>query len=165
MSTDMTGEFWKPVDGWPYEVSSHGNVRRFGRPALARRMHTNGYVRVHLCDGISRRLDAYVHRLVCEAFHGKPPRQDMHADHIDGDRANNRSDNLRWLSPEENRALRNLQKGERHSHAKLTEDAVRYIRSTPRDQANNVELARLFQVSRETIRDTRNGKQWRHINA
>ena len=47
-----------------------------------------------------------VHRVVCTAFHGPAPEQDMVVDHIDTNRCNNRPENLRWVTGLEN-ALEN----------------------------------------------------------
>ena len=44
-----------------------------------------------------------VHQLVCCAFHGPPPTAaHTQVDHIDGDPSNNRADNLRWVTPQQN---------------------------------------------------------------
>lgn len=43
-----------------------------------------------------------VHRIVCSAFHGQPPTDSHVVDHIDTNRANNRPDNLRWVTRLEN---------------------------------------------------------------
>jgi len=43
-----------------------------------------------------------VHRLVCEAFHGRPPFDDAVVMHLDEDASNNREENLQWGSQKEN---------------------------------------------------------------
>lgn len=43
-----------------------------------------------------------IHTLVCEMFHGKAPKSDMVANHIDGDKSNNHKDNLEWATKSEN---------------------------------------------------------------
>ncbi len=43
-----------------------------------------------------------VHRIVCSAFHGAPVGEKNVADHIDTNRCNNHSDNLRWVTKLEN---------------------------------------------------------------
>lgn len=47
-----------------------------------------------------------VHQVVCTAFHGPAPYEDMVVDHIDTNRCNNRPENLRWLTRLDN-ALEN----------------------------------------------------------
>lgn len=43
-----------------------------------------------------------IHRIVATAFHGEPPTKEHVVDHIDTNRRNNRSENLRWLTRLEN---------------------------------------------------------------
>lgn len=153
-------ETWAAILNFPYEVSDAGNVRRIGRGnVLKPKAHTNGYRRVSLGAG----NDRYVHRLVCEAFHGPSPNDGWHADHINGNRSDNRLSNLRWMSPHDNRALRKFQKGEGSANAKLTEEQVRYIRRTTRSERSDREMASGFGVSRETVRDIRKFKGWKHV--
>jgi hypothetical protein len=49
-----------------------------------------------------------VHRIVCVAFHGPPPSNQHVVDHIDTNRANNRPENLRWLTRLENALLNEI---------------------------------------------------------
>ena len=44
-----------------------------------------------------------VHRLVCFAFHGNPPDDGYEVDHINALVWDNRAENLRWVTPEENK--------------------------------------------------------------
>ena len=154
----MEVETWRLVGGYPYEVSSLGNVRRVGGHSLRPRRHSNGYQRVSLGAG----NDSYVHRLVCEAFHGAPPAAGYEVDHIDNDRTNNSAANLRWLTVADNRARRLVRRGSGHSNAKLTERDVVVIRAS---NARTAELAAAYSVAPRTIRDARSGKLWRHVNA
>lgn len=62
----------------------------------------NYYYRVKIRCADGKRRWRRVNRLVCEAFHGAPPSSRHEACHKDGDRSNNRSDNLYWGTPEKN---------------------------------------------------------------
>lgn len=135
-------EIWKPCVGfsWNYEVSNLGRVRSLGfagnnRPGviLKTRMDRGGYLTISTMRNNDGELKTTkVHRLVAEAFipnpYGKPQ-----VNHIDGDKTNNRVENLEWATHKENfihatsHGLRPL--GEEHAMHKLTWDNVAYIRS------------------------------------
>jgi hypothetical protein len=87
--------------GSRYLVSDAGRVLNAATGAiLTGQIDSRGYRRVHLSDGGKFRK-VRVHRLVCEAFHGSPP--DGHeVCHRDGDRLNNRADNLAWGTRSDN---------------------------------------------------------------
>ena len=84
--------------------------------------------------------------------------------HLDGDPQNNRVENLRWGTPRENyddrRRHGNDPVGERHSMARLTERAVRAIRTS---DMTNAELAARYRVSPSTVSMARRRRSWRHM--
>lgn len=118
-------EVWKDIPTFKkgyYQVSNFGRVRSLERyvkdssgrvqhkPELYMKMFPNrtGYIVVSLCGGYkdngSRRSYNYqVHRLVMMAFNPNPdPNTFTEIDHRDGDKSNNRLDNLKWCTHEEN---------------------------------------------------------------
>lgn len=149
-------EHWKDIPGSSHQISTRGRVRnaQTGRVLRVRR-HTNGYSRIYL--GASR--EEYVHRLVCFAFNGAPM-LGQECDHINGCRADNRAENLRWISGQENKALRDFARGERNGSARLTATQVAEIRELLPEHSNT-EIGRQFGVSRRTIADIRNGVTWK----
>ena len=89
-----------------------------------------GYWAVHLTkDGIQ--LKRLVHRLVLETFVGQSP-DGYQCRHLNGDRSDNRLENLRWGTRSENQMDRLLHgtsnNGERHPNNKLTSEQVLEIR-------------------------------------
>ena len=98
-------EEWRTVEKHPHvEVSNLGNVRNVWRnQVIARRtqINGNGYLTVTIRTGVKRGATRRVHVLVAEAFTGpKPPRMDVN--HIDGDKTNNRVENLEYVTRSEN---------------------------------------------------------------
>lgn len=153
-------ETWRAVEGWPYEVSDHGNVRhidRRGHMLMPWRMPKEGYLQVNLCmnGGCTKYL---IHRLICAAFHGKQPEGKFDVDHINSVRRDNRASNLRWLSTMENRRRQGID----HHNARLTDEIVREIRLDGRISMDAVFAAR-FGVLPFAISQARRGKTWRHV--
>jgi DNA-binding XRE family transcriptional regulator len=161
---DEQGEEWRTILGYEdsYEVSSFGRVRsllgvspRILKPAWAGK----GYATVGLLG-----KQHYVHHLVLRAFSGPRPKG-QEASHLDGNRDNNRADNLAWMTRADNHALKKehgtSQEGDRHGMSKLTEKQVLSIRS--RCAEGNERLARDFGVDRRTIYDIQEGRTWTHL--
>ncbi len=79
---------------------------------LAKTSTSNGYLRTILHhDG--KRINKFVHNLVCEAFHGARPEAypAYHAAHDNGDPLDNRASNLSWKTPYENNWLDQVRHG------------------------------------------------------
>lgn len=84
----------------PYSISQNGKVRnlRTGKFLKGSILHTYNYINFRW-DG--KQKNKAVHRLVAEAFLSKQENATM-VDHIDGNRLNNKIENLRWATPKEN---------------------------------------------------------------
>lgn len=104
----MDDEIWKPVpvEGYCdyYDVSTKGRVRSHGFHRRNRLMtlekNNRGYMRVRLYNhGDCVRF--YVHRLVAMAFIDNPNNRDQ-VNHKNLDKADNRLENLEWVSASEN---------------------------------------------------------------
>lgn len=95
-------EIWKPVVGFEdfYEVSNLGNVRRKKSKRLRAISHTSLYSHI-LLSANGKHTTLRVHRIVAEAFlpriDGKP-----HINHKNGNKNDNRVENLEWVSQAEN---------------------------------------------------------------
>lgn len=120
-----------------------------------------GYLRVTL-KGFS--YQQRIHRLVLEVFIGPCP-EGMEACHGDGNRANNRLDNLRWdtRSANENDKDQTYKMGENNNQAVLTAKDVRTIRNAyiGRGGPTLKELAQRFEVSINTIHQVVKQKTWK----
>jgi hypothetical protein len=170
----MIDEFWSNVPGYEgvYEVSTLGNFRRADtrRPVAVTFSPKNGYGYVHLSKGgIAQNYRA--HRIVLQANVGLPSgTQDGR--HLDGNKRNNRLDNLAWGTALENTddkrrhgTLRGAHKGSAHHNAKLSEDAVEAIFNMRARGMQQKDIARFFGVSQSNISWVLNNKSWQSENA
>ena len=95
---------WTPVVGYEdlYLVSTNGKVYSIrSHKILAPRKHNAGYLRVTLSRN-GERKDAYIHRLMCEAFFGTPTDGRNYVNHLDENPAHNQITNLEWTTNSNN---------------------------------------------------------------
>lgn len=113
-------ETWKDIRGLEgqYAVSDQGRVKSLSRVIVksnGRRMTIKGRILKQIVIKLDYRAVAlpggrrgYVHRLVCEAFHGPAPEGRENALHNNGVPWDNRAVNLRWGNLSENNLDRGL---------------------------------------------------------
>ena len=173
-------EIWKDVIGYEkwYEVSDLGRVRRVRAASGTRAgkllkpsMSKHGYCTVNLSKNGRRHL-YFIHKLVQGSFVGSVP-DGQEINHIDGDKTNNRLDNLEYISRSEHmrnsidvlgkynhqRAL-----GEASGNSRMTANDVRTIRK--KYEAGNTtqrELASEYGCSQTCIGHIVRQKTWSHI--
>ena len=130
----------------------------------------NKYYRIGRKVG-DKRYTVYEHTVIYAIFHGvKELTDDIHIDHINGDRLDNRIENLELVSSEENnRRLMELdllkpRYGEDNGTAKLTEKEVIEIRRLYKNTSlTQYQLADMFGVAQGNISEIVNRKRWAHI--
>ena len=96
-------EEWRPVVGYPYDVSSYGRVRNVRGHILSPSRHVDGYQNVRISKS-GRAKTMTVHRLISCAFLGKRP-EGLVVNHIDHNPANNLIWNLEYISSRDNISL------------------------------------------------------------
>jgi hypothetical protein len=171
---------WRPAtiggEPWPYEVSSHGAVRRATRAGGTRPGHpiravvgTCRYPHVTLHAG-GRRRTVTVHRLVAEAFLGPAP-VGAEVNHRDGDKMNASVRNLEYVTRSENMRhafATGLNKphgfnGARNGAAKLSERQARSLYRRAHAGENQRRLAAEYGVSPALVTMVKQGQVWGHV--
>lgn len=163
--------YWKDIEGFKglYQINPMGTVRSFayGYPKVMKphRMKV-GYMAITF-GGRPR----YLHRLLAEAFIPNPDGK-LYINHKDGDKTNNRLENLEWCTHQENmqHAQRtglvppsNIGPGEKSPAAKLTDSKVRSIKDMLAHGYSHQFIADMFGVAKGTIGWIKRGKTWAHI--
>jgi hypothetical protein len=171
---------WLPVVGWEttHQVSSQGEIASLPRLGNSdKRRNTSGqilsqsksgsYLTVNL-RAPGRRASCRVHVLVAEAFLGScPPGHEIC--HGPGGCFDNSVANLSYGTPAKNQQDKirdgTDNRGIRHWNVKLNENQVREIRSLyARGGISQSTLAKMYLVTRETIRDVVSYRSWRHLD-
>lgn len=127
---------WRDIPGWEgyYQVSDQGEVMSLPRPRAQLRVLRaapvgNGYLAVNLHRNGSRK-QRKVHQLVLEAFRGPRP-SGLVARHLNGNKLDNRLENLEWGTWSENNGA------DKHLHGTMAEsNKTHCLRNHPFDTVN-----------------------------
>ena len=178
-------EIWKDIDnffnfGDIYQVSNMGRVKSKERRVRAKNYtrivrerimslsnDKDGYKKVTLCrNGKSKTVR--VHILVAREFVDNPEGKPQ-VNHINGKKYDNNVNNLEWVTLSENRAhayrtgLQRCLSGENCNFSKLKEIEVVKIKKLIKKGFNDLEISKMFNVSRTNITLIRLGKNWKHV--
>lgn len=172
---DYTTEVWKTIPFAPeYAASSFGRIKRAvdsrtgnykaGRlltPCEAQRGKKYLIVSLHI-EG--RQICQFVHLAVLITFRGPRPSPEMQCAHNDGNRANNRLENLRWATPKENSADKvihgTVMNGAKNHMTIINPEKVRFIRNSPLSVRA---AAKVLGISSATVQQVRSGRTWRGV--
>lgn len=156
---------WRAIPDTNYLASDDGQIRHVNAETIRKPYcDTKGYLYI----GFWRRKKqccATVHTLVALAFHGPKP-DGMQVRHLDGNKKNNRPENLVYGTARENAGDRerhgNTRRGERNGNAVLSNTDTDFIRLLyARGCASQYELAALFGTSQAQVHNIVRNKQRR----
>jgi len=179
----MDEEIWLPVSGYEeiYRVSNLGRVKSIdhfvlvssGRNRIQKgRMikadiSSKGYTQVSLSKNKSK-FHTGVHRLVAIAFiennNDKPQ-----VNHIDGNKQNNRVENLEWCTNQENQIhavsnnLISHNTSDKHHMSKLTNTDVRHARYFNKNGFSTKKLSVVYNVTTTAMHNILNNKTYINI--
>ena len=172
-------EIWKDIQGYEglYQVSNIGNIKSLDRTVgenrtpylkkgrILKAWKYNGYLCVNLC-GEGKNVKLKVHRIVAETFIDNPKNK-KEVNHINGNKTDNRVENLEWCSHKENiqHAFRTgLRKtGTNATNSKLSVDDINYIIKNIRLKSHKYgarAMARKYNVCYSTITQILHGKTY-----
>lgn len=184
----MDKEEWRDIPGYEglYQVSNLGNVRSMsrvqrnkklgttyfrqqrGRQRILRKNKRLGYIYVDLWN-ISGRTHR-VHRLVAKAFL-TPDKSRPDVNHKNGDKTDNRLENLEWCTKSENAqhaietGLRKNQYGQESNLAKLKEhEVLNIISDYESGMGTQKQIGLKYGISQSHVSLILKGKSWQHIN-
>jgi predicted XRE-type DNA-binding protein len=159
----MEKEIWKDVIGYEglYQVSNLGRVKSLRKNLIMKLCSANhGYLNVGLNKNLKKSF--YIHRLVAQAFIPNPENKPQ-VNHKDGNRLNNKVENLEWNTNYEN--MRHGydtglidNKKENNGRSKLKEKDVIFIRKSKLSQK---ELSEKFKISKCQINKIINNLFWK----
>ncbi len=167
----LTDEVWRPAPGYDkYFVSNMGRVISLKYKNL-RIMRVNmnkwGYLSVFLYKNRIKK-PFVLSRLVLFTFNGAPE-DGLQASHIDGNKLNNKLENLVWETAKENHLRRfdhgTMPLGESVKASKLKEGDVREMRRIYNSEKGLTysDLGRSFGVSGVTVKKIVSREGWKHV--
>ena len=158
---------WKWIEDFEesYEISDEGDVRSYRRfkdeGRIMKLSNQNGYLKVVL-NVNGKTFHKRVHRLVAFAFLPKPDYKNQ-VNHKNGNKHDNRVENLEWTTPAENT---------RHAsdtglllpyQNKLDPEKVKAIRFLDKNGFSRDSLSRIFNVVPSNIYQICDRKTWKYV--
>ena len=152
-----------------YFVSKNGNIySTMSNKILTPTPNRDGYLYINLQTPDCKTSKISMAKIVLTTFNGEPPItiKDPTTEHINGNRQDNRCDNLMWMERIENASTRNnTGKGELNSRALLTEKQVHAICTIlETTKATNKQISEIFDVKIGTISSIRQRRNWTCIS-
>ena len=156
-----------------YEISNHGNIRRC-KPGQGTRYMRNFRLPAHGYHEIGLRREGKtvrtsIHRLVAHTFI-RPIMAHECVNHLDGNVANNRLENLEITTPAGNarHAIDKLgwkptvQRGEQNGNSKITEEQARFIKHAVVKRGDVIRIATEWGVKPSTLYSVRANRTWKN---
>lgn len=172
-------EIWKQFRDYPYEISSLGRIKSMPRliksygvrsfisreKILKPARDSFGYIRFSI--PINGKLTTFkMHRALCEVFKGEST---LEVNHIDGNKSNNRCENLEWITRSENIkhafriGLASPLRGELNPTSKITESMAIEIINLLQEGVGPIEISKRFNISKHITKDISRGKTWNYL--
>ena len=160
----------KKIADFDYEVDRQGNIYRIGndKPKY-QSVNRDGYKVVGLWKN-NKSTAKTVHRLIALAFLPNPENIPC-VNHINGDKQDNRLENLEWATYSENtihsfeNGLQVAPKGEEVYNAKHTNEQIHETCKLMEEGLRNIEIIEKLGVPKSLLKNIRNGRSWESIKS
>lgn len=155
-------EIYKEIESAPgWFISNMGQIKNKNGEVKLPRPHPKGYLQVSLSG-----KNYLLHRLVATYFLDNPENKPQ-VDHIDGDKTNNKAENLRWVTSHENNSNPSTSWKNKHGMQKvmrIDKNGLTKIYDSVREAADDVgvnhsSISKCLNLKRKTIA----GYKWKRI--
>ena len=132
---------------------------------LSPQLDKDGYQKVQMMSTDGKRHRYSVHRLILENFNPVEGMENLQVNHIDGNKENNKLENLEWTTCKENiqHAIDNNLRAKINGASKLTIEQVKEIFVRSHRGEKNVDLGREYNLHPDSIGKIKNQKLWKQI--
>lgn len=170
-------EIWKDVVGHEgfYQVSNIGRVKSLprtvnnkfyeGKILSTKNNNAKQYEKTSLHNNGKTKYYK-VHQLVARAFIPNPENK-REVNHIDGNKHNNKVENLEWVTSKENKehnhTLGLVRIGERHQNSILNEETVIQIKMMLKDGISQASIARHFNLKPYMVNNIKRENTWKYL--
>lgn len=155
-----------------YFIDTDGQLYTdLGKTKMSNNYTRNQYISNTLYEVDGTKIQFHRHRLVLMTFCPVDNMVNLQVNHKDGNKLNNRLENLEWTTPQENTQhawdngkCENM-RGENHPLHKLSEEQVKeiYEKIISGNYSSLSQLARDYQVSNRTIGRIRDKISWKKV--
>lgn len=176
MAKDPVDEKWKKIvfegmaESEIYFISNYGRVKSYKTSengVLVNGSLLRGYKILTIKLDSNKNTTKYIHKLVAEAFIPKEHEMQEHVIHLDYNKMNNHTSNLKWVTKqtmyEHHKLNPNYKKGV-INNAKLTEtEVIRLKLKLKRGKNKLYKIAKEFGITHTQLNRIRSGENWGHI--
>lgn len=154
---ELKFEYYVRDDGTIYSARTN--------KVLSPQLDKDGYQKVQMMSTDGKRHRYSVHRLILENFNPVEGMENLQVNHIDGNKENNKLENLEWTTCKENiqHAIDNNLRAKINGAAKLTIEQVKEIFVRSHRGEKNVDLGREYNLHPDSIGKIKNQKLWKQI--
>lgn len=163
-------EIWKNIKNFRdlYQISNLGRVRRKDTlKVLTPLTLSKGYKGVRLYENEKQAVTKKIHRLVAEYFLENPLNLPQ-VNHIDGNKSNNKVENLEWCSNDYNmnHALLHglIPKGEKRHDSKCTEESLQYLQELINAGFTIKQLSIVYGVCKQVMKTIVRNQTYKHLH-